>query len=291
MKRLIIIVFLMTAHISHAMDNHPKRAMLCLPSNNNHNMAFEDQDDQDDEPAAKKYKCDHPDCIDRRPFAGSSGLNAHKLIHKSTIEKQRPYPCRIDGCTARFTQVGSRKSHEDSFFHTGVKSHACSFENCGRSFARNSDLIKHENFDHLRIIENGNICPECGRIITRTQNMPAHMRTHTGEKPYQCECTKRFARSDVLKAHQRTCPQHLAILSAAQQMPQINGNTIIGLAQPPQQLSALSLKVILNNDHNNDNATHDDDAAEIIYDDDDEKPLHPASILLALKGALASNVH
>ncbi|ESN96024.1 hypothetical protein HELRODRAFT_185063 [Helobdella robusta] len=65
-----------------------------------------------------------------------------------------------------------------------------------------TSLISHGSTNNDSSIK----CPTCGRIFPREKSLAAHMRTHTGERPYICDypnCTKAFCQSGQLKTHQR----------------------------------------------------------------------------------------
>lgn len=85
--------------------------------------------------------------------------------------------------------------------HTGEKSFLC--PECGNSFGSMSTLIDHRKRKHFEIREHK--CDHCERGFFTRQELEAHIRIHTGEKPFLCQfCNKSFARSHHLKRHMDT---------------------------------------------------------------------------------------
>ncbi|KAM0816078.1 hypothetical protein AB5N19_01879 [Seiridium cardinale] len=82
----------------------------------------------------------------------------------------------------------------------------------------NSNLIEHTPMEPLEVngttrqgrvrkrrgaSDGPHTCSHCGRTFKRSEHKERHVRTHTKEKPFVCQCSAAFARRDLLTRHQR----------------------------------------------------------------------------------------
>ncbi|XP_007518242.2 transcription factor Sp1 isoform X2 [Erinaceus europaeus] len=138
--------------------------------------------------------------------AGGDGLHDDTAGGEEGENSPDPQPqagrrTRREACTCPYCKDSEGRGSGDP---GKKKQHICHIQGCGKVYGKTSHLRAHLRW-HTG--ERPFMCTwsYCGKRFTRSDELQRHKRTHTGEKKFACpECPKRFMRSDHLSKHIKT---------------------------------------------------------------------------------------
>ncbi|KAE8580899.1 hypothetical protein XENTR_v10024587 [Xenopus tropicalis] len=154
-----------------------------------------------------RIKEEEPD-PDEWQLAGDSTVNTNDLTHLrvQVVDDELDQPnqegkrLRRVACTCPNCKDGAGRGTNLG----KKKQHICHIPGCGKVYGKTSHLRAHLRWHSG---ERPFVCTWmfCGKRFTRSDELQRHRRTHTGEKKFVCpECSKRFMRSDHLAKHIKT---------------------------------------------------------------------------------------
>ncbi|XP_075465157.1 transcription factor Sp3 isoform X4 [Ascaphus truei] len=163
--------------------------------------------DNSDSPTAIRIKEEEPD-PEEWQLTGDSTVNTHDLTHLrvQVVDDEADQPSQ-EGKRLRRVACTCPNCKDGAGRGTNLgkkKQHICHIPGCGKVYGKTSHLRAHLRWHSG---ERPFVCTWmfCGKRFTRSDELQRHRRTHTGEKKFVCpECSKRFMRSDHLAKHIKT---------------------------------------------------------------------------------------
>ncbi|KAG2230986.1 hypothetical protein INT48_002765 [Thamnidium elegans] len=127
----------------------------------------------------------------RQSMNNMNNLSREQLIQRVVqLEKEKELSRKLSGSISPVIE-----SDQDDF-------HTCRWSGCDTSTTSLDQLIVHTAY-YCQWVS----CPRNQKPFLKRHKMQNHMRTHTGERPFEChieDCEKKFSRPDSLNTHIKT---------------------------------------------------------------------------------------
>ncbi|KAM4692551.1 transcription factor Sp6 [Rhinophrynus dorsalis] len=129
---------------------------------------------------------------------GSDGSSRPKGVRRAIPRSSAQAACRCPNCQEAERAGASGEGAKRKNLHN------CHIPGCGKAYAKTSHLKAHLRWHSG---DRPFVCNWlfCGKRFTRSDELQRHLQTHTGAKKYPCSsCSRVFMRSDHLTKHMKT---------------------------------------------------------------------------------------
>ncbi|XP_077321906.1 uncharacterized protein LOC143955672 isoform X2 [Lithobates pipiens] len=131
-----------------------------------------------------------------RPWNPSDSEQPCTVRDGAGVQGEKRFFCH--DCGKSFQRNSLLVRHQRS--HTGEKPYSCS--QCGKCYSQKSQLVRHER---CHTGEMPFCCFECGNCYPLKSELVTHQKSHSMENAYSCpECGKSYPQKSLLVRHQRS---------------------------------------------------------------------------------------
>ncbi|XP_034103533.1 zinc finger protein 160 [Drosophila albomicans] len=136
-----------------------------------------------------------------RGFYKMSLYEAHMQKHRG----EQPYKCTFDECGKTYARANLLTAHLREVHQNSARIYACLEPNCNKVYTAARSLNYHIRRGHRKEESSAaHICDKCGKSYGRRAHLTRHQWVHKskGERKFECSyCTQRFYTNQNMKDH------------------------------------------------------------------------------------------